>query len=202
MKQKGKFQLFTLYEFADWLMGLEVHRKIKIIQNHHTYLPDYKSFRKHPDHFTWMDSMEASHKERGFDQIAQQLTTFPDGLICVGRPFDVVPAGIKGANLNGICIENLGNFDKGGDEMTDEHRNTIVSINAMLCKRFELHPDIHSIVYHHWYDLNTGSRVVANTPASTKSCPGTNFFGGNTEDDCLKNFLPLVNKLIGINGSV
>ncbi len=203
MKQKGKFQLFTLYEFADWLMGLEVHRTIKLIQNHHTYLPDYKTFRKHPEHFHWMESMEAGHRERGFDQIAQQLTTFPDGIICVGRPFDVIPAGIKGANQYGICIENLGNFDKGGDEMTDEHRSTIVSLNSMLCKKFELHPDTNTIVYHHWYDLQTGGRIhLGDNQAVAKSCPGTNFFGGNTEQDCIKNFLPLVTKLIGINGTV
>lgn len=196
MKQRGKFQLFSLIEFSDWVKGLEVLRSITILQNHHTYIPDYKNFLKRPDHFFWVESMERGHLERGFDQIAQQITTFPDGMICIGRPFEKIPAGIKGANAQGVCMEHLGNFDIGADTMTEDHKKTIVGINAILCKKFTIQPTVNGIVYHHWYDLNTGVRVKDFSKATTKTCPGTNFFGGNTEEACTKNFIPQIDRLV------
>jgi len=185
--------LLTLDEFASWLDHLILHRQIDLVQNHHTFLPDYKSFnkRKTDKYFSWLTSMEAAHKERGFSEIAQNITTFPDGMIAICRNFEVVPAGIKGANAKGICMEHLGNFDLGKDIMTEAHKHTIVTINALLCARFKLSISTKSVVYHHWYDLNTG-KLVAEGTGTTKTCPGTNFFGGNTKEACQKNFIPLV----------
>jgi hypothetical protein len=191
MKQEGKFLLLNLAEFESWLSGLKMKRKILLIQNHHTWLPDYSTF-KGSNHFKLLNAMEASHLERGFSQIAQNLTTFPDGTIAISRPFEEMPAGIKGANANGICIEHVGNFDKGKDKMTDAHRETIVEVNRLLCSRFKLAPSIDTVVYHHWYDLLTGARVSESPKSNTKSCPGTDFFGGNTEAACKTNFIPLL----------
>lgn len=193
MKQKGKFLLFDFNEFQNWLQGLEVHREIKLVQNHHTYLPDYVAFRKLADHFHWLESMEKYHKEtNGFNQIAQNLTTFLDGSIAICRSFDKIPAGIKGANQFGLCIEHLGNFDLGRDEMTEDHKATIIKLNASLCKRFNIEINTKGVVYHHWFDIITGLPVAETEPGTTKSCPGTNFFGGNTMDACSTVFLPQV----------
>jgi hypothetical protein len=195
MQQRGKFLLFSPAEFSNWLTGLTVARKIKLIQNHHTWLPDCKTFNKKPsNHFGLLASMEKSHQERGFDEIAQNLTTFPDGTVAVCRSFEKIPAGIKGVNSFGICIEHVGNFDIGKDAMSKAHRDTIVKVNALLCKKFNLPIDTNSVVYHHWYDLTTGKRVKDGSP-NTKTCPGTNFFGGNTIDACVKNFIPEVKKV-------
>ncbi|MEK6781720.1 MAG: N-acetylmuramoyl-L-alanine amidase [Bacteroidota bacterium] len=195
MQQNGKFLLLTINEFSAWLTGLTVARKIKLIQNHHTWLPDYSTFNKKPNnHFGLLASMEKSHQERGFNEIAQNLTTFPDGTIAVCRSFEKMPAGIKGANQFGICIEHVGNFDAGKNVMTKAHRDTIVKVNAQLCKKFKLPIDTNSVVYHHWYDLTTGKRVKDGSP-NTKTCPGTNFLGGNTIEACVKNFLPEVKKV-------
>jgi hypothetical protein len=195
MQQQGKFLLLSLAEFDNWLAGLKVERKVKIIQNHHTWLPDYKTFSAKPNnHFALLNSMERSHRDRGFDEIAQNLTTFPDGTIAVCRSFEKIPAGIKGANTNGICIEHVGNFDLNKDVMTKAHRNTIIKVNALFCKKFGLPVNTNSIVYHHWYDLTTGKRVKEAAGTNTKTCPGTNFFGGNTIEMCEKNFLPEVRK--------
>ena len=191
MQQQGKFILFTPAEFAQWLNGLSLVRKIKLVQNHHTWLPDYSTFNKVKEHFKLLSSMERSHIERGFAEIAQNLTTFPDGTIAVCRSFETMPAGIKGVNQFGICMEHLGNFDVGGDSMTAAHRNTIIKVNSLLCKKFGLTPSTDSVVYHHWYDLTTGKRVKDGSP-NTKTCPGTNFFGGNTIEACTKNFIPLL----------
>jgi len=197
MIQQGNFILLTLDEFASWLEHLILHRAIALVQNHHTWLPDYKAFhkRKTDKYFSWLASMEEAHRERGFTEIAQNITTFPDGMIAICRNFEVVPAGIKGANLKGICMEHLGNFDIGKDTMTEAHKHTIVKVNALLCAKFKLAISTKSVVYHHWYDLNTG-KLVAEGAGTTKTCPGTNFFGGNTKEACLKNFLPLVEQAL------
>ena len=197
MLQQGKFLLLTLDEFGQWLEGLTVVRKIKVIQNHHTWLPDYSTFkkRKTDKYFALLRSMEEGHMSRGFSEIAQNLTTFPDGLVAVCRNFETIPAGIKGVNGNGICIEHIGNFDTGKDAMTGEHRHTIVTVNALLCQKFNLKVNTNSIVYHHWYDLNTGKRVKEGT-GSTKTCPGTNFFGGNTIAACERDFIPAVEEAL------
>jgi len=189
MQKKHKFILFTIEEFDRWLRENRFNRVINLIQNHHTYIPSYKHFKGN-NHFTLLKSMEAAHIERGFAEIAQNITTFPDRSVAVCRPIDKIPAGIKGANTAGICIEHLGNFDHGGDNMAEIHRQTIVKINAFLCLKFGLRPNTNTIVYHHWYDLNTGKRLDG--AGMTKSCPGTNFFSGNTVDAAKNNFIPLI----------
>lgn len=185
----ANFLILSKGEFSTWLQQQSVSRNIKLVQNHHTYIPAYKHFSG-ANHLALMQAMQRAHLERGFTEIAQHFTTFPDGQIGVGRSLNKVPAGIKGANSNGICIEHVGNFDTGGDTLNDKHRDTIIAINAALCDRFGLIPSTDSIVYHHWYDLNTGLRT--NGSGTTKTCPGTNFFGGNKVADAEADFIPLI----------
>jgi uncharacterized protein YgiM (DUF1202 family) len=137
--------------------------------------------------------------------IAQNLTTFPDGTVAVCRPLDRIPAGIKGANQGGICIEHLGNFNTAGDTMTTDQRELIITLNAVLCRHFGLSPSTDTIVYHHWYDLDTAKRTDGT--GNVKSCPGSAFFGGNTVKDARTVFVPLVQQCLaagqvyGTNGS-
>ena len=191
MKALGKFILLDLNEFTDWLNMQNITRKINLIQHHHTYVPAYKHF-KNENHFELCKSMEKDHLERGFAEITQNLTTFPDGKIMVCRNINSIPAGIKGANSNGICIENIGNFDIGKDKMTPIHNNTIISITKALLEKLNLTTNDQSIVYHHWYDLTLGKRILIEGTGITKSCPGTNFFGGNSIKSFNTNFLPLL----------
>jgi len=189
MQKQGKFMLMDLDEFASWLEATSFGRVIKLIQNHHTYIPAYAHF-KGDNHFALLKGMEASHIERGFSMIAQNLTSFPDGTVAVCRPLDTIPAGIKGANAAGICLEHVGNFDSGGDEMSDKQRETIIGLNALLCREFSLKPSTDTIVYHHWYDLITARRTDG--AGTTKTCPGTAFFGGNSVASAHNNLIPLV----------
>lgn len=190
MRTKGKFILCTGDEFATWLTSASINRVVTLIQNHHTLSPSYGGFDG-SNHFALLEAMEHYHVvERGFAMIAQNLTTFPDGTVAVCRPLGQIPAGIKGANKGGICIENLGNFDAGKDVMTGAQRATILQVNALLCRRFNLSPSTNTIVYHHWYDLDTGTRT--NGTGNVKSCPGSAFFGGNSVADAQANFIPLV----------
>lgn len=191
MKAIGKFILLEAAEFEQWLTDQKITRKIKWVQQHHTYIPGYKHF-KGDNHFALCQSMEAAHKERGFDEIAQNLTIFPDGKIMVCRNLDKVPAGIKGANTYGICIENIGNFDKGKDVMIMQQRDSIVLVTKALLKKFALAPSDQTVLYHHWFDLNTGKRTLKEGAGATKTCPGTAFFGGNTVEAFKAGMLPLL----------
>jgi hypothetical protein len=189
MEKQGKFVVMNIKEFMEWIFKINVSREIKLIQNHHTYEPSYIDFNNN-NYFALLKEMEASHIKRGFMEIAQNITTFPDGKIALCREMDKAPAGIKGANIYGICIENIGNFDINGDVMLLEHKKSIVKLNAILCKRFTLMPSVETIVYHNWYDLVSGVRM--NVSGHNKSCPGTNFFGGNSIEGAKKNFIPLI----------
>ncbi|MFH7819795.1 peptidoglycan recognition protein family protein [Neobacillus thermocopriae] len=195
----GQHILMTREEFRNWLFNQTFKRKINIIQQHHTWAPSYKHFHG-SNHFQLLESMRNYHMTKmGWSNIAQNITTFPDGKIAVSRPFDVAPEGTIGpkANATGLTIENLGNFDAGHDVMTAEQRETIVYLTALLCIKFGLVPSIDTITYHHWWDLRTGERVLDNAPDyNVKSCPGTAFFGGNSTTAAKTHFYPLVAKKI------
>ncbi|MBS1140091.1 MAG: hypothetical protein H6R13_1544 [Proteobacteria bacterium] len=194
MEKKGKFVRMTLVEFTGWLNANRFDRQIGVIQNHHTYIPGYAHFKGN-NHIALCESMERSHLERGFAEIAQNLTIFPDGDVVLCRSFNTIPAGIKGTNRNGLCIENLGNFNLGGDVMSDAQRKAIVAVNARLLMRFGLPCDTDHVVYHHWWDLDSGQRT--NGSGNTKSCPGTAFFGGNSVAAAQAGFLPLIAAAMG-----
>lgn len=184
-----EYKLYTIDEFSRMLMMSPVKRYIGYIQNHHTAIPSYHNFNN--NHQDLLKGMHDYHVNvRGFQDISQNLTTFPDGLIAVCRPLEIEPAGIKGINKNALCIEHVGNFDPNGDIMTAAHRETIVKLNAVLCKKFNLVPSTDSIIYHHWFDLDTGKRTGGT--GNVKSCPGRLFFGGNSVECCRENFIPLI----------
>jgi uncharacterized protein YraI len=190
MKTKFGFTLMTIAEFDVWLTGLHLARTILTVQEHHTYSPSYSQFNGN-NHFELQQGMKNYHvAHNGWSDIAQQFTTFPDGTIMTGRPMEATPACILGQNAHAVCIENLGNFDTGGDAMTAAQHDTIVKMTAMLCRRFNIPINDTGVVYHHWFNLSTGERN--NGTKNNKTCPGTNFFGGNKVANAIANFLPLV----------
>lgn len=197
LPMQGQHILMTKEEFRDWLFNSRFNRKINLIQQHHTWAPSYKTFQG-TSHFQLLKGMENHHKKTmKWSNIAQNLTTFPDGRVAVSRPFNSAPEGSIGpkANAQGIAIENIGNFDHGNDVMTREQKDTIVYITALLCLKFGLTPSIDSITYHHWWHYKTKERVLDDSrDFDVKSCPGTNFFGGNTTTSAKNNFYPLVVK--------
>lgn len=199
MKMQGQHILMTREEFGDWLANQALTRKINLIQQHHTWQPSYKHFDGH-NHFQLLMGMQNFHiKTMGWDNIAQHITTFPDGTVAVSRPFNIAPEGTIGtiANKNGIAIENLGNFDHGHDVMTEKQKQTIIDITALLSMKFNLTPSIDTITYHHWWHYRTKERVLDNAKDNeVKSCPGTNFFGGNSTKSAERYFYPLVKQRI------
>jgi len=120
MTQKGKFLLMNANEFKSWMFSRTFGSVISFISNHHTWQPNYSNFNGQ-NHFDLLRGMEQYHVAQGWGQIAQNITTFPDGLLAVCRPFDAKPTCIKNKNQGGLCIENLGDFDFGKDQMTQAH---------------------------------------------------------------------------------
>jgi uncharacterized protein YgiM (DUF1202 family) len=192
MTTKFGFTKLTIDEFEKWLDNLRVARTILTVQEHHTFSPNYALFNG-TNHFDLQNGMKHHHvNHNGWSDIGQHFSTFPDGSIVTGRSMELSPACIYGQNANAVCIENLGDFDKGKDAMTAAQKQTIIRMAAKLCGKYNLAVNTNSIVYHHWFNLATGERN--NGTKNNKSCPGTNFFGGNKVADCAANFLPFVKK--------
>lgn len=206
MEKQGKFILMSLPEFENYIHDLNIIsiRKINHIQQHHTLIPDYGNFNG-SNHFPRLKSMEGAHIARGFKEIGQHYTTFPDGKIAVCRSLSLIPACIQGHNTGGICIENLGDFDKGKDVMNDIHKKTIIQLTGLLCFKFNLSVSSDHVVYHHWFKQSNGFRDNANNKhdlADHKTCPGTSFFGGNTVSEAEAHFLPEVLKAYNLYKSI
>jgi hypothetical protein len=194
IKQDEQFIVMTPIEFVKWLFKQNIKRKITTIQEHHTYSPGYTHFQKKPDEIYWMKVMKRCHTlVKKWKDIAQHFSTFPNGMICVGRNLELNPAGIFNHNTGSICIENIGAFDS--EIMTEAQKNAIIIITAALCVKFNINPDINTILYHNWFDLNTGERTNG-LKGIIKTCPGTKFFGGNSTKACESNFIPLVKSKI------
>lgn len=194
MESHFGFTKYTISEFENYIKELRVARTILKIQLHHTYNPSYAHFNGN-NHFDLQRAMKNYHvNHNGWNDIGQHFTIFPDGTVLTGRSVEKSPACIYGQNSNSICIENLGNFDLDGDLMYEEQKNAIVELTALLCKKFNLLVDVNRLVYHHWFDLRNGNRN--NGSGYNKSCPGTNFFGGNKVEDCEQYLLPLIKSKI------
>lgn len=199
MIQKGNFLLLERDEFRDWLKKQNVTRKITKLQVHHTALPNYTTRKVvngvgTQDVFKCLEGMRTSHiNNNGWSATGQNITIFETGQIAMSldRDLNKTPAGIAGANTGMICIENIGNFDVGGDNMTDAQRNSIIHVYACLAEKFNIPIDTDHIVYHAWYTAS-GTRLSDYTPGkSSKTCPGTAFWGhGNTIAAANKGFIP------------
>lgn len=190
MTEKYGFKKIEVHEFEDWISNINVGRTVMKIQQHHTYIPSYVHFNGN-NHFERQLAMKNYHiHQNGWQDIGQHFTIFPDGKILTGRSLEKSPACITNQNANSICIENFGNFDLNGDVMTDAQKETIIAVTAALCEKFNLSVNSNSIVYHHWFRLDNGFRN--NGTVNNKSCPGTNFFGGNKVVDFERHFAPLI----------
>lgn len=144
----------------DELINILKKYKYKEFQIHHTWLPNYDTFyqkdkegkrRYTPEKLN--DNMKSFHIGKGFGDIAQHITTFPDGTILIGRDFGKKPVGIANRNTGGFCMEQLGDFDLGKDIITVEQRN----ITLRLIEYFS----------------SVGTKPVFHRQFSSKSCPGT-----------------------------
>lgn len=199
MKQDGQFILMNIVEFNEWLNKQNIKRNIYKIQLHHTEIPNYSQWFKNPDEFYFQKSMQRFHMEtQTWRNIAQHFTIFPNGMICTGRDLEMNPAGIYNHNTGSICIENLGNFDK--EKMFLKQKRAIVEVVASLCLKFGIPVSTNNILYHSWFNLNTGIRDNDDGDKSDnisyKTCPAKYFFGGYSTYTAEKYLFPLISKKI------
>lgn len=187
----ANYKSFNINEFKNYIDSLNITRKITRVQLHHTYSPSYAHF-KGDNHVSLQNGMRNYHvNNNGWSDIAQHFTIFPDGVIMTGRNLNTMPAGIANANSGAICIECVGNFDVGGDIMTDVQKNAIVGTVKILLDKFGLKAES-GVTYHAWWSSDgreLGDYVKGH---SVKTCPGTNFFGGNSLTAYEKNLMPLI----------
>ena len=198
MQTKYGFTLMTIEEFEKWIQTVKVNRYINILQVHHTYSPSYKEFTG-SNEFALQQGMKNYHVNScGYADIAQHFSVYPSGTIVTGRSLDRAAACCVGANTNGIGVEIVGNFDRGGDTMAQKQKDTIVRMYAAMAKRFNI--DIETgIRFHGWYQYQGQYLGTYNSARSCKTCPGTNFFGGNTRASYDKNLKPLIKQ--AMNGT-
>jgi N-acetylmuramoyl-L-alanine amidase len=190
METKSGCHRLSLERIENWIQEQQVARSCLYLQQHHTRHPAYSMFDG-SNHFELQQAMKNSDMvQNGWATIGQHFTVFPDGSVLTGRSMERSPACIAGNNAHAICIKYLGDFDCGKDVMTAAQKEAGIRLTAALCKKFNLPVTTESIVYHHWFHLETGERN--NGSGMNASCPGTNFFGGNKVVDCRNNFLPKV----------
>lgn len=194
MLKEDNYILTNLQKFERWLNHIMSVHMMSHIQQHHTFHPSYLHF-KGTNHLEIQNSIRSFHiHRRGFQDIGQHFSTFPYRQIMTGRSIEMNSACIKGYNAGGACLEHLGNFDTGEDEMTMEQKETIIRMTTCLCLHFSLALKVDNILYHHWFDLDTAERNDGT--GNNKTCLGTNFFGGNTPDNCITQFIPLFSGIL------
>lgn len=153
-----RFKSYTVKEFKDYVENMMVKRPINHIQLHHTWKPTKSDYinTDNKERIIW--GMWNYHvNENGWSDIGQHFTVSPDGLIWDGRSLDRDPAGIYGHNDGGICIEMIGNFDTGHEDLEGEQLKSAVELISILLKKFNLY--LSDIVFHREY--------------SSKTCPGS-----------------------------
>ncbi|MEC0092901.1 peptidoglycan recognition protein family protein [Paenibacillus macquariensis] len=201
MIKKGNYLLLECGEFRNWLSDQRITRTINKLQVHHTASPNYTTRKMvmgiaQQDHFKCLEGMRDFHiNTNGWSATGQNITVFEDGKIAISldRDLSKVPAGMAGANTGMLCVEIIGNFDKGGDKITAAQKQAVIHLYACLVERFKMPIDTDHIVYHAWY-TSKGLRLNDYTHGkSSKSCPGTNFWGdGNTIASAKNSFLPMI----------
>ncbi|MDA7949471.1 MAG: N-acetylmuramoyl-L-alanine amidase [Hyphomicrobiaceae bacterium] len=198
METRYGFTKLAPSEFEGWLQSQSISRTCVRVQEHHTWKPRYSNFNGN-NHFQMQRNMKRYHMNRnGWSDIGQHFSIFPDGMILTGRPLNRTPACILYANSGAICIENVGNFDAGGDTMDQAQSDSIFLCTAALLRKIGIAiPSQTNVVYHHWYD-GDGRLVYYNS--GQKTCPGTAFFGGNQLPDFTANFLPLLQQAMDTGG--
>lgn len=127
--------------------------KYRTAQVHHTWRPRKADFNG-SNHQSLQNSMRNYHKNvRGWSDIGQHATLFPDGTFLTGRAFNRNPAGITGHNSGAFMIEMIGDFDVGEEKLE----------GAQLQAALEVYNYFHT----------QGTTIMFHREHAAKTCPGT-----------------------------
>lgn len=154
------FQRVTVDQFATLLQKFPFRRKVNAVHMHHTWRPRRADFRGHDT----IVSMWRFHTQtNGWSDIAQHITIDPQGMIWLGRNWNLPPASAGGHNGNSTAgpfmFEMVGDFDAGPghDPFDGPQRDTVLKVIALVQQRFGLEPG--TLRFHNMM--------------SNKSCPGS-----------------------------
>jgi len=145
-------------EFIRYLQGKQ-NCKITEVHVHHTYSPNHSHFTGN-NHRELQDGMKRYHmKNRGWSDIGQHITIFPDGKIVTGRNINTPPASATKYNdsdadhKHPFMFEMVGNFDKGHDNLTGKQLQSVLDVTR--------------------YFYNKGAIIRFHREMADKSCPGS-----------------------------
>lgn len=151
-------QALTLADFSILLDAWKPRRRITQVHVHCTDRPRHADYRGLPS----IEAMRRYHQSIGMKDIAQHLTIAPDGVLWTGRPFDAVPASVRGHNgtstAGPFMIEMIGLFEAGVDQLAGDQKKSAYAVICRVLRKFGLD---HSAVMFHREFPNTG-----------KTCPG------------------------------
>lgn len=144
----------------DELIGMLKNYNYKYFQIHHTWKPNYSTvyqkdakgnLKYTPEQLN--QNMKTYHVGKGWGDIAQHISTFPDGTILIGRNFGKTPVGITGKNTGAFALEQVGDFDLGQDIITVAQRNVLLKLIAHF--------------------VSVGTKPIFHREYASKTCPGT-----------------------------
>ncbi|WP_291980650.1 caspase family protein [Luteitalea sp.] len=151
-------EALSLSEFETLLDAWTPVRRITQVHVHCTDHPRHAEFRG----LASVEAMRAFHQSIGMADIAQHLTIDPQGLIWTGRPFDVMPASVRGHNgttaAGPFMVEMVGLFERKVDPFAGAQKNTAYAVVRAVLAKCGL--DENAVKFHREF-LNTG-----------KTCPG------------------------------
>ncbi|WP_052330052.1 peptidoglycan recognition protein family protein [Thermicanus aegyptius] len=143
------FKVITIDELLTELKKYN-HKELHV---HHTWRPDHSNFNG-KNYLQLQEDMKRYHiQTRGWSDIGQHVTLFPDGLFVTGRDFSKAPASIKWYNTGAFAVEMLGNFDIGHDTFGGKQKEAMLKL-----ARF-------------FYDR--GKYIRFHRENAPKTCPGT-----------------------------
>lgn len=168
-------KIISTQQLFEMLENMKFTRIINQLHYHHTWKPNHSDYNG-SNGIQLQESMKKYHIQTlGWSDIGQHLTLLPDGDWVTGRDFNTTPASIKGWNTGAICIEMLGNFNRGGDVFGGKQAESAYQFGAFFLKRFNRSPE--DVKFHR-----------DNPTAGNDTCPGETIDKGLFMDQVIKRY--------------
>lgn len=154
-------------DFASWLNGQTITRKIDSLVLHHTYRPTTRQYEGQRT----IETIRKYHLSKGWRDIGYHLLVGPDGVIWPGRPLDwsgahalvekpemlklLGPSGYLNKFSVGVCA--IGDYDS--EQASVPLIGSLKEVLFRLAERFQIPPE----------------RLFFHRQVSATACPGSNF---------------------------
>ncbi len=137
-------------------------RDIRLLVLHHTWQPDHRAWRGDASAEGVREYWLQRQRAEGWRvPLGGHFLLAPGGE--VSAPFGDIALALNAnsdrvANLHGVALEAVGNFDTGHDRLEDVQRHAVIGLLAALCLRFSLSSE--AVFFHRDF-------------TRAKTCPGT-----------------------------